>query len=216
MNGHDKISKMIEMQEQINARIDAEWAKNQHDWMLAISQEASELIDHFGWKWWKKQEPDMDQVRMEVVDIWHFILSYDIESHSPARSTRQALQLPEEIEASKSSHEPIGVIGAARLLQSRTLMEPSLLVKAFAELMVSMDMGVDSLYRIYTAKNVLNRFRQDMGYRDGTYIKSWSGMEDNEHMTNAMNTLAQFEDRPDYQHILYREMKFKYRESKEA
>ena len=34
-----------------------------------------ELLDHFGWKWWKLQPGDLDQVRLELVDIWHFGLS---------------------------------------------------------------------------------------------------------------------------------------------
>jgi hypothetical protein len=29
-------------------------------------------------------------------------------------------------------------------------------------------------------KNTLNRFRQHNGYKDGTYIKIWNGLEDNE------------------------------------
>jgi hypothetical protein len=31
-------------------------------------------------------------------------------------------------------------------------------------------------------KNVLNFFRQDHGYKEGTYIKVWGGREDNEHL----------------------------------
>jgi hypothetical protein len=29
------------------------------------------------------------------------------------------------------------------------------------------------------AKNVLNRFRQDNGYKEGSYQKTWNGKEDN-------------------------------------
>lgn len=37
----------------------------------------------------------------------------------------------------------------------------------------------DELHRQYVAKNVLNMFRQDNGYKAGTYIKDWGGREDN-------------------------------------
>ena len=33
------------------------------------------MLDHYGWKWWKHQSPDLDQVRLELVDIMHFAMS---------------------------------------------------------------------------------------------------------------------------------------------
>ena len=33
-------------------------------------------MEHYGgWKWWKKDTPDMEQVLLEIVDIWHFGMS---------------------------------------------------------------------------------------------------------------------------------------------
>ena len=32
-------------------------------------------------------------------------------------------------------------------------------------------------------------FRQDHGYQDGTYIKEWQGREDNEHLSELLDTL---------------------------
>lgn len=51
------------------------------------------------------------------------------------------------------------------------------------------DMHADELYRQYVGKNVLNFFRQDNGYKTGTYIKVWSGREDNEHLVEVMDAL---------------------------
>jgi hypothetical protein len=53
---------------------------------------------------------------------------------------------------------------------------------AFLALLEAAGTGFDDLYRIYVGKNVLNRFRQDHGYKEGTYIKNWHGREDNEHL----------------------------------
>ena len=39
--------------------------------------------------------------------------------------------------------------------------------------------NLSKLFKIYVAKNVLNKFRQDNGYKDGTYKKIWNGREDN-------------------------------------
>jgi hypothetical protein len=50
-------------------------------------------------------------------------------------------------------------------------------------------MTFDDLYRHYVGKNVLNFFRQDHGYKSGTYEKVWSGREDNEHLTEVLTAI---------------------------
>jgi len=40
-------------------------------------------------------------------------------------------------------------------------------------------LNLDSLYQLYIGKNILNKFRQDNGYKDGSYKKIWDGKEDN-------------------------------------
>ena len=52
----------------------------------------------------------------------------------------------------------------------------------FATIMHLIEMDFDALYRSYVGKNVLNFFRQDHGYKEGTYVKNWAGREDNEHL----------------------------------
>ena len=37
-------------------------------------------------------------------------------------------------------------------------------------------------------KNILNVFRQNNGYKDGSYIKIWNGKEDNEVMSEILNS----------------------------
>ena len=38
-------------------------------------------------------------------------------------------------------------------------------------------------------KNCLNKFRQDNGYKEGTYIKEWNGREDNVVMIEIIETM---------------------------
>ncbi len=42
------------------------------------------MVDSFSWKHWKSinQEPDWDNLQIEVVDVWHFIMSLAIENYS--------------------------------------------------------------------------------------------------------------------------------------
>ena len=51
------------------------------------------------------------------------------------------------------------------------------------------DLSFDQLYRMYVGKNVLNFFRQDHGYKDGSYVKVWDGREDNEHLSDILSRL---------------------------
>ena len=55
--------------------------------------------------------------------------------------------------------------------------------------MVGIKMDFETLYVGYVGKNVLNFFRQDNGYQDGTYVKQWGGVEDNEHLVEIVATL---------------------------
>jgi hypothetical protein len=40
-------------------------------------------------------------------------------------------------------------------------------------------MSIEDVYIAYIVKNCLNKFRQDNGYKDGTYNKIWIDKEDN-------------------------------------
>ena len=66
---------MLAMQDRMNTRVHEQWVEQSFEWYRAIWIECGELVEHYGYKWWKKQEPDMEQVRLEVIDIWHFGLS---------------------------------------------------------------------------------------------------------------------------------------------
>jgi dimeric dUTPase (all-alpha-NTP-PPase superfamily) len=51
----------------------SEWVLN---YARALQQEIAELIDCFPWKWWAHyQSQDLQNARVEVVDILHFLIS---------------------------------------------------------------------------------------------------------------------------------------------
>jgi len=68
----------------------------------------------------------------------------------------------------------------------------------------------DKLYIAYIAKNVLNIFRQDHGYMDGTYIKMWNGEEDNVYLTNILN--EQTDNTLLTKEYIYNRLETKYKE----
>ncbi len=66
---------MLTLQYRMNDKVDAQWLEKKFPYLRAVVIEAAEAIEHHGWKWWKKQERDLPQLQMEIIDIWHFILS---------------------------------------------------------------------------------------------------------------------------------------------
>ena len=52
------------------------------NWGRCIYMETMELIDSFPWKHWKdvNATPDIENIKIELVDIWHFVISLQIES----------------------------------------------------------------------------------------------------------------------------------------
>ena len=78
----------------------------------------------------------------------------------------------------------------------------------FQAIMLECQLDWDSLYRQYVSKNVLNFFRQDFGYKDGTYQKLWHGREDNEHLVELMDSLNATD--PSYPELLYQGLVARY------
>jgi hypothetical protein len=56
----------------------------------------------------------------------------------------------------------------------------------FESLLLDCRMDWMELFKQYVGKNVLNVFRQDHGYKAGSYIKIWDGREDNEHLAEVL------------------------------
>ena len=80
----DKLENIFELQEQLNSRIgvnmegmdEAEQTKWILNYVSAMQQELSELTDSVPWKWWAKyQEFDKQNAKVEIVDLFHFLIS---------------------------------------------------------------------------------------------------------------------------------------------
>ena len=173
---------MLTMQHRMNSRVHQDWVEQNFAWYRAAWIECGELIEHYGYKWWKKQSPDMEQVRLEVIDIWHFGLSALF--HVDGTVEDIATAIVDELE----SHQPTGadVREATEALALHALETRGFSPARFRDLMFASGLDFDALYTAYVGKNVLNFFRQDHGYKEGTYMKTWAGREDNEHLVELM------------------------------
>lgn len=180
-----QLSEMLALQDKLNSRVDPLWRTRGNNWTRAIIVEGAEALDHYGWKWWKKQEPNLPQVRLELVDIWHFIMSYAIERFpSPADYIANSVLITtDKLEYLMGNDVRVNfeqLIGAAA--------EGDIAFSVFVALMHQTGLTWGKLYETYVGQNVLNMFRQDHGYKEGTYIKDWNGQEDNEVLTELVET----------------------------
>lgn len=80
----DKLDEIFRLQDELNKRIgmNAETLTEEEKvkWVLnytrAMTQEIAELVDSVPWKWWAKyQKFDVQNARVEVVDLFHFLIS---------------------------------------------------------------------------------------------------------------------------------------------
>jgi hypothetical protein len=147
------------------------------------------MMDHHGWKWWKKQEPDIAQLQLELVDIWHFYLSQWLENNDESDMPELVQQIIEHIEAAEGHQRRGGVIFYIEELAVNTLVTKQMGLGPFSNLCRMTDLTFEMLYTQYVGKNVLNMFRQNNGYKDGSYRKVWGGREDNEHLVELVSHL---------------------------
>ncbi len=196
----DKALQMIQLQQQLNDATNGEnWeagvTKNgkKIDWKRCIYMECAEMIDSFAWKHWKSihQDPDFTNLQIEVVDVWHFVISLALQEYSRefkggAEDLALNVSQMSDYEAIKGSVE----FASPEVIMEQVeevmfvVLKPSgfsldVLIESFLKLCQISNLDLPSLYRLYVGKNILNQFRQDHGYKEGNYIKVWNGIEDN-------------------------------------
>lgn len=197
---------MLDLQDSMNSKVNPDWRNAGYEWYRAIWVECAELMDHYGWKWWKKQTPDIEQVKLELVDIWHFGLS-----HLLTRKLAEREVLVDYIEDAwvVGGETTLPFKKAIEKFASETLSGENFKVDLFSQLCQLSDMGFNELYVGYVGKNVLNFFRQDNGYKTGEYRKNWyDGREDNEHLVEIVASLDT--SLPDFKDQLYTKLTERY------
>ena len=219
----DKILLMLQLQNSLNDATNGDtWTKGitkNHktiNWRRCIYMECAEMIDSFSWKHWKNidKDPDWDNLQIEVIDVWHFILSLAIEDYSldlKGQIEDLAIDISQLESFSKIdlTHDIYGkqdkVINSVEDLMRQSLskdkLDLDLLFANFFDLVLMSGLDLNTLYRLYVGKNILNQFRQDNGYKDGSYVKIWAGEEDNIVMKRVWEENSDI--KPD---VLYKEL----------
>jgi hypothetical protein len=180
---------MATMQASYNREVHPEWESQGYAFYRAVWVECAELLDHFGWKWWKHQRPDIGQVKLEIVDIWHFGMSDLLRSGALTQDSAPRLLSPILAVSGDREHDPEGFRRAVERLALEALATETFPLEAFVAVLVALPLPFEELFNLYVGKNVLNSFRLAHGYRDGTYAKRWGGREDNEHLVELLAVL---------------------------
>ena len=186
----NQIKQMFELQQELNDATNGEiWTEGatkegrQISWLRCIYMEAAEAIDSFNWKHWKDidSQPDLDNAKVELVDIWHFIMSESIRINDEKYANKFL-----ELEPKSDFDVDILVNSLENMLSLSVIsnIKPEInnirkITDLFFTIISHLDINIEDLYKRYVVKNQLNTFRQQNGYKEGTYIKLWNGVEDN-------------------------------------
>lgn len=206
---------MLLLQDKMNKKINPDWLHAGYGYLRAAMIESVEGMEHHGWKWWKAQEKDLLQLQMELVDIWHFAMSaiiIDFEGDIERSSSAITAELKSDLTLIAFDGKNYD-IARQSILNNLELMAGLCAAKRFSvslflQIVIQAEMDADELFRQYIGKNILNIFRQDYGYKKGTYIKTWHGREDNEHLVEILNAIDI--DSPDYSERIYQSLADRY------
>jgi dimeric dUTPase (all-alpha-NTP-PPase superfamily) len=207
----NKILQMLKLQQQLNDATNGEgWengiTKNDKpiDWKRCTYLECAELIESYPWKHWKNIDatPDYENIKIETVDIWHFIMSQALADYKNKALGEMdiladnIMNLP-NFETFTAEPQPSEKDYYAQIEVVESLMQilfcggsTEKLIMAFLDVAMQSGLNLDTLYKLYIGKNILNQFRQDHGYKEGSYVKLWNGEEDNVTMQRILDTYS--------------------------
>ena len=196
----NRILQMLELQQELNdATNGLNWeeglTKNgkQIDWRRCIYLESAELVESYPWKHWKNIDasPDYENIKIEIVDIWHFIMSevlrlYKIDKLGTLEDIANVVTNMKEFEnfQQATQTERLDAYEEIALVEEmiQTLFcnkDINALLISFLTMSSKLNLKLPELYELYVGKNILNKFRQEHGYKEGSYIKIWNSKEDN-------------------------------------
>ena len=195
MNSLDMLSAMLSLQQRLNDETNGlSWKEGytkegkEISFKRCIYMECAELMNSFAWKHWKgiNEKTDWQNVYIELVDIWHFILSLLLKEEKKdkiAESISSAFLFKDFCLSEERTSDTKKLLNDIESLIHKSS-SPSFkaieLLPLYFSLCIKCGLNLKSLYKGYLAKNVLNKFRQDKGYKEGLYVKIWKGKEDNE------------------------------------
>ena len=164
-NTETMLRTMLKLEDEVNTQVNPDWRAANYPWYRAIWTETAEMMDHIGWKWLEKQQPDIPQIQLEIINIWHFGLS-DVLQSAPDHDAAVNILMPaisilEGDGAAVDTKPPAFILDLSDVesFTESTLLGRSFDAESFAAMAMLGGLTFESIYTQYIGKNVLNRFR---------------------------------------------------------
>jgi len=154
------------------------------------------------------KEDDIENAKMELVDIIHFIISYSVINDLKIKDLWDFFVF--------DYYENDIVESAEKLIFNTYLLDKEyevyiadetlsdnnkiILWILIAQIAYELKFSLEEIYELYITKNVLNIFRQTHGYKENTYIKNWGKdkKEDNVILKEILNYVNNKIEKPEY------------------
>lgn len=204
-----KLKHMFDMQNSLNKKAAGEdWINGfskegrKITWLRYCRGELGEAMESTPYPHWRhlNDPSDIDNMKTELIDAWHFLMSAIIEYHANVMSEidfdgimgmvekyiiEYSIIEKYDMETFLEALEKFTYISLKAKYEPESL-EFSLIsaIKHFFEMCQIVEMNFNELHMRYMLKNMLNFFRQEHGYREGTYMKVIDGIEDNKRLVD--------------------------------
>lgn len=195
------------------------------NWLRCIHMEVAELIESTPWKHWKNisSDSDLENIKIELVDIWHFIMSYLLQETNIPQAVKLTNDLCRYEVDPKDSVDIASLVTASEQLSfiSLSIQTGNTSSQATNEMLISQffktckiaGLSFSTLQKMYIGKNCLNKFRQDNGYKEGTYKKIWIYSNVSEEDNVAMMKIIERSENISFDAV-YQELETVYKSTK--
>jgi len=174
------------------------WVNSGFNYTLAALEELGEAIKELKYHWWKKGVCKKYDLYMELVDVFHFLISSKLVAFYHTHQELDYITLDNSQELVYQYFDIIGSIPNHKNTPEFTTVNDKIqngfvelsenissynVLDYFYDVCNSVGLSTEELCKLYLGKNALNQFRQNNGYSEGTYkFKS----TDNEVMTDIV------------------------------
>lgn len=166
---YDLIKEMLQMQEKLDEAIMKEYGLtciDKENLRMAILDEVGELTHELkaNWCWWKKTQAPIDKEKVlgELVDVWHFVLSY--QNHfNFGEEARLSYLNEEELSNGMLKRLRTKKSNLSKVLTRLVIFESSIIPVLIA-ITEYLGFTVEQVYEAYCGKNKINYQRLKEGY----------------------------------------------------
>jgi dimeric dUTPase (all-alpha-NTP-PPase superfamily) len=177
----------IELQKSFNDQVAPGWQQDRlnkkYNYWMAVLDETVEVLNSRHWKWWKDSSKlntvDWDNVSVELIDIFHFVLSLCIQNELQNTLFMQLVNMEMNKEDVKKIKDEkfFESFWEEFLMAVQMKLLPVIAVR-LVEYWYRAGNNIDDLFREYRVKASLNKIRQEFGYGvKNSYHKMWLDTE---------------------------------------